>query len=109
MGYNQSVQTRDQRLVTNINLEFIVSEKRYAAVIECSYTIQGNERSRTNPGHGYASETVTYHSLRCFDNKTEMGNWVIGQASRLYPDKFKIIEYVEIQVTTSVSVHYSGV
>lgn len=83
-----------------------MSEKKYAAVIECSYTTQGDERSRTNPGHGYPAETVRYQSLRHFDDKTEMENWVKEQARRPYADKFKIIEYVELQVTTSVSVHY---
>lgn len=45
--------------------------KHWAIMTFGSITIPGDERSRTNPGHGYPESTETTTSYRYFDNEAE--------------------------------------
>jgi len=76
---------------------------KYAALVSKSVTIPGDERSRTNPGHGYPEHTETYLELVEFADKAAMETWVTRQ-TRGYAPSFKLIQYEELKYETTVSV-----
>lgn len=75
-----------------------MQEKKYAALIEESYYTPGDERSRTNPGHGYPGGTTYYTGIRKFKDKEEMINFVRQHKSC----KYELICYSELKVETEV-------
>jgi hypothetical protein len=79
----------------------------YAAFIESSYRIEGDERSRTNPGHGYPAETVYYTRVEKFSSKEEMEAWVKKHSNYVFGEKFHIVKCTPMVVTTTVSVDVS--
>lgn len=53
------------------------------AVLVFSYVhIPGDERSRTNPGHGYPAEDRPVVQYISFDSRDEMERWVQREESR---------------------------
>jgi len=81
-----------------------MSGKKFAALVKSSYTIPGDERSRTNPGHGYPEETVEYIQFLPFESEDEMGKWVASQTKYSFHSHFNIIQYDEVEVETKVVV-----
>ena len=78
----------------------------YAAIIESSYSVEGDERSKTNPGHGYPAHTVNYKEFKEFGSEDEMKEWVARQKSLIYGAKpFKIIKCITCKITHSISVN----
>ena len=76
--------------------------KQYAALIESSYHVEGDERSKTNPGHGYPAHIVSYTEVQKFSSREEMQEWVEEEESRAYLKRaYEIIEYVPMKVRTS--------
>ena len=81
--------------------------KRYAIITTESVYHEGDERSRTHPGHGYPAYTSRHEKFNDFGEDRgkwearirELANPVHGQ-----PEKFRAIVYEEAEVTTSVSV-----
>ncbi len=43
----------------------------YAILTESSITIPGDERSRTNPGHGYPEHSVSYINYEAFTDEAK--------------------------------------
>jgi len=77
----------------------------YAAFIEDSYTVPGDERSRTHPGHGYPEHTVSCTKVREFQNEAEMREFVERQEkSNVYSKQYRIVKYVPLTVKTTVTV-----
>lgn len=83
------------------------SNEFFAAFVEDSYTVPGDERSRTNPGHGYPEHTVTHTTVREFDNEAELKRWVGEQAKSVYSPKYRIVRCTPVQVTTEVKINLS--
>lgn len=78
---------------------------KYAAIVEDTIFIPADERSRTNPGHGYPERYEKTISFREFASEDEMKAWVIRNTGERYtPPKFKLIKYEELSYSTSVSV-----
>ena len=79
--------------------------KKYAAFINRSRTVPGDERSRTNPGHGYPEHTVTHAEVKEFESLDEMKKWAEKQEVRfgMLPE-YRLVEYKELKVKTSVVV-----
>lgn len=48
----------------------------YAVLTFGTIYIPGDERSRTNPGHGYPAESRTILDTTVFDNEQEFLNWI---------------------------------
>ena len=48
------------------------------------YTIhhEGDERSRTHPGHGYPAYSETVQRIHEFDTKFELLDWIKGNSSK---------------------------
>lgn len=76
---------------------------KYAVIYKDSYTTEGDERSRTHPGHGYPSETVTYETLKRFENQDELKRWIKAHQGK---QQFTVIEYQELQVQVELVVDF---
>jgi hypothetical protein len=61
-----------------------------------TYTTEGDERSRTNPGHGYPSETITYDTQRHYITTNE-ADWKEAVAL-LFEEKPYRTDVVAIEV-----------
>lgn len=51
----------------------IPNEESFAILYPESHTVPGDERSRTNPGHGYPEHTVEYWRIELYKNEED---WV---------------------------------
>lgn len=81
---------------------------KFAALVTKSITIPGDERSRTNPGHGYPEHTEDYLELVSFENKEAMEAWIKRTTTNAYSKPtFKLIKYEELSYETNVSVKVS--
>jgi len=78
---------------------------KYAALITTTYTIPGDERSRTYPGHGYPESTGESTELKQFKDKAEMQEWVKRQQGYHYtPPKFRLIQYEELSYEAEITI-----
>jgi hypothetical protein len=83
----------------------IPAKQHFAALIFKSITIPGDERSRTNPGHGYPEHTETAVEYIAFINRKEMEEWVIQEEGRGYCKKvYQIIEVTPLNIKTKIVV-----
>ena len=81
----------------------------YAAFIRDSYSVEGDERSRTNPGHGYPAHTVSYTKVEEFQDEEEMRRWVERQEMSTYTkSKYRIVKCIPMEVRTTVNVEVIG-
>ena len=74
---------------------------KYAVIVEKSVYHEGDERSRTNPGHGYGARTEEYKSLETFKTQAEMLEWVTKYGKH---EKYQAIEFNELEIVTEVKV-----
>lgn len=91
------------------NIEELPTEEFYAILKPVSVTIPGDERSRTNPGHGYPEHTVEHWEMETFPDKSSWESEVKRLSARtgygsqnfkavkITPAKVKIITEVEIE------------
>lgn len=69
--------------------------------------VEGDERSRTNPGHGYPAYTESYVSYQAFDDEHEWVKEIRRKAEanhRSRPEAFTAMRVIPAEVTTSVQV-----
>jgi hypothetical protein len=50
--------------------------EKFLLVTKRSIHIPGDERSRTNPGHGYPASTETVHDVKVFDSHESFADYV---------------------------------
>ncbi len=84
-----------------------VASEFYAALIEDSYHVEGDERSKTNPGHGYPAHDVKYTRVEEFSDEEAMQLWVQQQESKAFSRlKYRIVKCtpMTVSVTTEVKV-----
>lgn len=82
-----------------------MSDRQFAAIYTESTYIEGDERSRTNPGHGYPAHTVSHQVYHPFKSEAEMRAWVDREERSTYGKKeYQIIEAIPLKVTTTVQV-----
>ena len=74
----------------------------YAALVKSSYHVPGDERSRTNPGHGYPAHDVEYTNVVEFKNYQEMTEWVVKQEK--HHTKYRLVECHPLTITIKKSV-----
>jgi len=81
---------------------------KYGIIQKESIRVEGDERSRTNPGHGYPAHTVTTMAIREFPDKSSWETW-IERASKPrtygHAEKFTAIIYREVEVVTEVKIN----
>jgi len=76
---------------------------KYAAIVSRSIHHEGDERSRTNPGHGYPAYTETVTEFKEFFSEQEMKKWVLNNSI----GPVRIIRYEDVKISTEVIVHAS--
>lgn len=84
-----------------------MAQEFYAAFVKNSYHVEGDERSKTNPGHGYGAHTVTYKEVIEFKDRDEMLKWVQNRHNRNYDkNSYRIVlcTPLEVQITVDVQV-----
>lgn len=76
----------------------------YAAIVTKTKTIyhEGDERSRTHPGHGYPAniETIKYVEYIRFKDTDELSEWITENKNADY----QIIQSTPVEVKTKVAV-----
>ncbi len=72
----------------------------YAVFIKASYHVEGDERSRTNPGHGYPAHDVEYTKVQEFMSKEALKQWIIETKEKNY----KVVECRTMEVTKTINV-----
>lgn len=77
--------------------EELPKETHFAALVFKTHSIhhEGDERSRTHPGHGYPAHTETVHAVEyvAFADKEAMEKWVIKmETSKRTEPKYQLIE-----------------
>jgi len=96
---------QDGTLMYIHNLRDIPRTKHWAIITTSSHYIPGDERSRTNPGHGYPASTVTSIEYQAFTDQAKWKN-AVQRMSNSKPGGFVALKVVpaKITVTTSVEV-----
>lgn len=80
--------------------------ERYAIIENYTEYVPGDERSRTNPGHGYPAHTVNHKTIREFKTKEEWEKWIKENLNPQYGMKreFTPIVFRVAEVKQSVSI-----
>lgn len=89
------------------HLSQLPATTHYVALQETSIHIPGDERSRTNPGHGYPESTEHHLSYIAFDSRADMEAWVSEQEAAKWGKRdYRIIEVkpLAVKVTATVQV-----
>ncbi len=76
----------------------IPKEAHWAIVTQISITTPGDERSRTNPGHGYPESTDTYLVYKAYTDEGEWKQAIIDLEEERYTHK----SYVAMKVNPAV-------
>lgn len=79
-------------------------EEHYAALIFDSVYVPGDERSRTNPGHGYGSSNEPVVKYIQFKDKPEMIKWIGEQKERT---NFRVILCNPLTISRTINVEVS--
>lgn len=77
----------------------------FAILANSTYYVPGDERSRTNPGHGYPAENVPYLQYIAFENKEQLAEWI-----RIYGStkSYKVIASRMVKIETRIQVKMGG-
>ena len=80
----------------------------FAALVFKKHDIfhEGDERSRTHPGHGYPEYTETIHTIeyQVFKGQLDMENWVLAMETKRDKTVYQLIEVKPITATLKTSV-----
>lgn len=79
---------------------------KYGIITAETTYIPGDERSRTNPGHGYPESYQTQTVLKTYDDETKWKAAIESYANPKYgmPKVFTAIVYQVVEITTAVQV-----
>jgi hypothetical protein len=80
----------------------------FAVVYTETIHVEGDERSRTHPGHGYPAHTIEHQVFKEFKDENEFRAWIedemrpgrFGQ-----PRKFRAFRCTPVAVTTEVKIN----
>lgn len=76
---------------------------KYAVILQESVHHEGDERSRTHPGHGYPAYTETYDVIKKFKDEAELRKWIDYNHGK---KQYTLIKYEEIPVTTEIKINF---
>ena len=95
----------------NSELNQIPDSPHWAIISSDSFWIEGDERSRTNPGHGYPGHTETTISYQAFTDEGEWMQEVIRLSTptqfggrTVTPKAFKAVKVIPATIKTKVYV-----
>ena len=73
----------------------------YAVLTERYIHHEGDERSRTHPGHGYPAYTETVSDLKRFTDKEALENWIRFHGR---DTKYEVLKCIPMKVSTEVKI-----
>jgi hypothetical protein len=78
---------------------------KYLILEPKSVTIPGDERSRTNPGHGYPEHTVKSFDVHEFETEDAVIEWMKKHErfNRWISDQIRIFKGDEVQINRSIN------
>jgi len=87
----------------------IPNEPHWAIITTVSTHIPGDERSRTNPGHGYPAHTVESINYKVFTDRQKWERAIADLMKPKYgnPRPFTAIKAIPARITTSVQIQVS--
>jgi hypothetical protein len=81
--------------------------EQFAVIIWRAEYHEGDERSRTHPGHGYPAYTTEFQEFKPFEDENEFKKWVeFQEKSGSGKERYQAIKYVPLLISTSISIHY---
>jgi hypothetical protein len=89
------------------NTSEIPTTPHLAVIYTETYTIPGDERSRTNPGHGYPESTGTSVNYIVMEDEAELEKWIkLNAESRnsAYQKSFVVIRAKPLTIKTEVHI-----
>jgi len=101
-----NIEEHNRKFPTKVN--HLPNEEFYAILYPDSITIPGDERSRTNPGHGYPEHTVNNWRMEVYPTKEEWEAEIRKQSERKYNQKFKAIRAVPAVITTEIKLNINA-
>lgn len=75
---------------------------KFAVLVQRSIFIPGDERSRTNPGHGYGETTVLATDVIELADERALVDWVKQNDERVASVKYRAIRYDELTIGRTV-------
>lgn len=83
-------------------IDELSNEPFYAILHPVSTHVPGDERSKTNPGHGYPEHIVQTWNIEVFDNKESWHDAIIRLEKANH--KYKAIQAIPAKVSTETIV-----
>jgi hypothetical protein len=80
--------------------------KKFAVFVKRKIDIPGDERSRTNPGHGYPAETRKFTEVLEFDDAAKLREWVERNHGI---EDFRVVKFNEIEVRKVAYVEFENI
>ena len=78
---------------------------QFAVIIERTVQHEGDERSRTHPGHGYPAYTETVHEFKEFKTEAEFRAWIERAENRKYGrTTYRPIAFKPVVVSTTINI-----
>lgn len=91
-------------------VEDLPSESFYAILRPESVTIPGDERSRTNPGHGYPEHSVDYWAMEVFPTREAWEAEIdkLSKRTGYGQVKFKAVKVTPAKIKTTITTEIEG-
>lgn len=74
--------------------------EKFAVIYFDTIYHEGDERSRTHPGHGYEAYSEKVQKIETFETEAELKLWIEYNNSGYSRKSFKAIKYQELAVET---------
>lgn len=68
---------------------------KYGVIYNVSIHHEGDERSRTHPGHGYGAYTEQVKTFESFETEELLKDWITRNKEK----KYTVIRYEELKVS----------
>jgi hypothetical protein len=81
-----------------------MAKEFYAVFVKSSYRVPGDERSRTNPGHGYPEHDVDCTEVIEFGTLEELKAWVERNGNGYGSKKFRAAKCHLLEVSIRLDV-----
>lgn len=79
----------------------------FAVVYKETIHVEGDERSRTHPGHGYPAHDIEHQVFKEFKDEDDFRKWVESEMKPRYgsPRKFRAFRCSPIAISTEVKIN----
>ena len=77
---------------------------KFAALVKTSTYVEGDQRSRDAPGHGYPAHTVEGLEIVKFHDQAEMEAWVKNAVTSYSKPTFELIKYETLSYEMSTHI-----